>query len=76
MHCSRDSAANNTCSWKIPILYLDVTDSILSVYIKAYSHTIQTNQIESEMTAKILRYSLTATMVAFSLIAFGAVVFG
>ena len=53
-----------------------MTDSILCVYIEAYYHTIETNQIEYEMTAKFLRFSFTATMVAFSLIAFSAVVFG
>ena len=53
-----------------------MTDSILSTYLDAYCHTIESNQIEYEMTAKILRFSLTATMVAFSLIAFSAIVFG
>lgn len=57
-------------------MYSDVTDSILSIIIQAYYHTIETNQIEYEMTAKILKFSFTATMVAFSLIAFSAVVFG
>ena len=53
-----------------------MTDSILGVYIKAYSYTISIDLIESEMTAKIIKFSLTATMVAFSLLAFGALVFG
>ena len=57
-------------------MYLYVTDSILGVDIDTYSHTIETTQIEYEMTAKILRFSLTATMVAFSLIAFSAIIFG
>jgi len=42
----------------------------------AYDRGIETNAIEKDMTIKAVKFSLTAVLVAFSLLAFTTIVFG
>jgi len=44
--------------------------------IATYDREIETSAIENEMTIKTVKISLTAVMVALSLVAFSTVVFG
>jgi len=53
-----------------------VIDSTSKATLVAYDRAIETNAIEKEMTIKTVKFSLTALMVAASLLAFGTVVFG
>lgn len=54
----------------------NVIDSTSKATLVAYDRAIETNAIEKEMTIKTVKFSLTALMVAASLLAFGTVVFG
>jgi hypothetical protein len=53
-----------------------VIESTLCAVLKSYDFAIETLPEEIEMMAKMLRFSLSTTLVVFSLFAFGAVVFG
>ena len=53
-----------------------MTHCTSAAILTAYDCRIETNAIENAMTIKIVKFSLTAVLVAFSLFAFSTIVFG
>ena len=62
--------------WILPIRAAIVTDSTLRLLLNSYDCHLETLPEENEMMFKMLRFSLSTVLVACSLFAVGAVVFG
>lgn len=64
------------CPWKLPSRTPVVTQSTLRAALNRYDCPIKTAPEGNEMMLKVLKFSTSVALVAFSLAAFGAVVFG
>lgn len=62
--------------WILPTRAANVTDSTLRLILNSYDCHLEMLPEESEMMFKMLRFSFSTVLVACSLFAMGAVVFG
>jgi len=65
-----------TMLWKLLTHLADVTEYTLGAASKSYDRHMEILPEDKVMTFKVLKYSLSFMLVAFSLLSFGAIVFG